>query len=67
MRCYAIAISADPAQPDLACGVVRAASIEEALRLVDHLEANAYPLPEDFTWPGEAGSHLHWWESARAR
>lgn len=56
MPVWSFTIAADQKSPSQGDGFVRAATVEAALDLVDHPDANLYPCPED-SWPdGQAGT-----------
>ncbi len=55
MPVFAFSIAADQHRPSEGDGFVQAETIEAAVALVGHPDANVYPLPADAVWPGDPG------------
>ncbi|MEM6481992.1 MAG: hypothetical protein AAF681_09115 [Pseudomonadota bacterium] len=60
MRFFTFCISADPEQPDIASGYVRAVCFEDSRVKFADDRANVYPPPDDFDWPAEAADKDVW-------
>lgn len=58
MLVWKIVIRPNPQEPDLAQGYALAATMEEALAMVGHNDANAFPHRD--LWPGRADERLCW-------
>jgi hypothetical protein len=50
MAVWSFTIAADQHSPSLGDGFVRAETVEAAIAIVDHPDANLYPCPDD-SWP----------------
>ena len=57
MAVWSFTIAADQHSPSLGDGYVRAETVEAALAIVGHPDANLYPCPND-TWPPEANGAI---------
>lgn len=57
MAVWSFTIAADQHSPSLGDGYVRAETVEAALAIVDHPDANLYPCPDD-CWPPDATGAL---------
>ncbi len=55
MPVFAYTIAADQNRPSEGDGFVRAETIQQAVALVGHPDANVYALPADAVWPGDLG------------
>ncbi len=55
MPVFAYSIAADQGRPSEGDGFVRAETIQQAVALIGHPDANVYALPPDAVWPGQLG------------
>lgn len=56
MPIFGFCIASDIDAPAPRQGYVRGDSAADALRRVRHRDANVYPMPPDFDWPGATAS-----------
>jgi len=62
MPVFAYSIAADQDRRSEGDGFVRSETIQQAVALVGHPDANVYPLPAGAVWPGEHGEAV--WQCA---